>query len=185
MQDVNADRRLLLGTLGWERDDWLRDYYPEDLPPEWRLAYYANACDCVMLAADRWVGAPHETLEESLDELGGRLRFFLARPARWAPWSRANLALFDASQVVLLVDRPDPAEDTFPQWVAQGPGCWVDADGNSGLQRWAVDSADLRVLRASAERMPSTTAALVLDGPAASPGLIPRLRTLLELLGRA
>ena len=40
--DHNPARRLMLGTAGWQRDDWLAGYYPPDLPPDWRLAYYAS-----------------------------------------------------------------------------------------------------------------------------------------------
>jgi len=34
--------RILIGSLGWQHDAWQGDYYPEDLPPEWRLGYYSN-----------------------------------------------------------------------------------------------------------------------------------------------
>lgn len=34
--------RLLIGSLGWQHEAWQGDYYPEDLPCEWRLGYYSN-----------------------------------------------------------------------------------------------------------------------------------------------
>ncbi len=34
--------RLLIGSAGWQHPEWENSYYPEDLPPDWRLGYYAN-----------------------------------------------------------------------------------------------------------------------------------------------
>jgi len=33
---------VLIGAASWEEDEWLASFYPEDLPAEWRMAYYAN-----------------------------------------------------------------------------------------------------------------------------------------------
>jgi hypothetical protein len=185
LNDLNADRTLLLGTLGWERDDWLRSYYPEDLPPEWRLAYYANDCACVMLDADQWGRADHEMLASSLDEVGQRLHFFLEQPSRQSRPARENLALFPADRSVLLVDRPEPEYSPLPQWVAQGAARWIDTRTGTCLLRWSLDVLDMRHLRARVEQMPASVRALVLGGAAASPGRIPELKTLLELMGKA
>lgn len=34
--------RLLIGALGWQHEAWQESFYPDDLPPEWRLGYYSN-----------------------------------------------------------------------------------------------------------------------------------------------
>ncbi|MGM0678311.1 MAG: hypothetical protein ACQESY_00395 [Pseudomonadota bacterium] len=34
--------RLLIGSCGWQHEDWQDSYYPADLPPDWRLGYYSN-----------------------------------------------------------------------------------------------------------------------------------------------
>ena len=185
MPDLSADGRLLLGTVGWDRDDWLSDCYPEDLPPEWRLAYYANDCGCVLLKADSWCGMDSDRLAALLDEAAGRLVFFLEPPAGGLADARRNLSLFSAAPAVLLVDRPDPGLAPLPQWVAHGPGVWVDSDSGASLVRWQIVTVDLRSLRARADALQQSVGALVLDGPAASPGLVPELRTMLELMGIA
>lgn len=185
MSDLNANGRLLLGTVGWERDDWLSGYYPADLPPEWRPAYYANDCGCVLLKAGSWCRADRQTLAESLDELDGRLLIFLEQPVDESPGAWANLTLFEESPVVLLVDRPNRSHARLPQWVAQGAGVWVDSDSGASLVRWSVDAMDLRDFRARADTLRETARALVLDGPGASPAGVPELRTMLELMGIA
>lgn len=175
---------MLLGTLGWERPDWLGGYYPQDLPPDWRLAYYANDCGCVFLPADTWGSADSGWLQEQLHEARGRLVYFL-EAARPGPPGGANLALFEPCSAVLLVDRPSPSRTGLPQWVAQEPGVWVDVDSSDTLLRWSIDSMDMRALRARAEGVGADVRALVLDGAGADPGGVPRLQTMLELMGKA
>jgi hypothetical protein len=185
LADVNAGGRLLLGTVGWERADWLSDYYPPDLPADWRLAYYANDCGCLLLPADSWSAMDRDLLAESIDEAAGRLLFFLEAPIRRPPDSHARLSLFATCPAILLVQRPDPGHTLLPQWVGQGSGLWVDTDSDAALVRWSLDGVNLRELRARADQLPASTQALVIDGPAASPASVPELKTLLELMGKA
>ncbi len=183
--DLNVDGRLLLGTVDWQRGDWLNQYYPPDLPPEWRLAYYANDCGCLLLRSDTWAGMDAETLQESLDEAEGRLVYFLEAPSSWGSAERDRLALFASCRAVLLTDRPDPTLTRLPQWTSQGPGAWVDRDSGAGLLCWSLNSWDLRALRGRVGTLTPDACALILDGSAASPARVPDLRTLLELMGRA
>ena len=73
----NAAGRILLGTAGWDRSDWLDAYYPPDLPAEWRLAYYANECNCVLLPATGWCGTDCERLGRAFAEAPEYLTVFL------------------------------------------------------------------------------------------------------------
>lgn len=180
----NAEQRLPLGTLGWQRTDWLEGYYPPDLPPEWRLAYYANDCGCTLLPPEAWCGGG-DALEAAVGESPGHLRFFLQAPATVTPEVRRVLELFPPGRTVLLTAGDQPAFPGWRQWRASGDDAWVDSDSGVCLVRWWLDVFDLRALRARAERLEHRVHALVLDGPGANPGRIPELRTLLELLGRA
>lgn len=185
MADFSAAGRLLLGTVDWEREDWLAGYYPPDLPPVWRLAYYANDSGCVLLRADIWRGTDRESLQESLDEAGEGLVYFLEHPTGDRHDFHENLALFESFSAVLLVSRPDPGQERLAQWVAKGPDLWVDTDSDASLVRWPLETIDMRALRARADLLPASVQALVLDGPAATPTAVPELRTLLELMGKA
>ncbi len=44
---------VLVGSRGWEREDWTGRFYPEDLPTDWRLTYYANVFRSVLVPAPR------------------------------------------------------------------------------------------------------------------------------------
>jgi len=43
----NELAELVVGARGWEHAQWLETYYPDDLPEDWQLDYYANEFGCV------------------------------------------------------------------------------------------------------------------------------------------
>lgn len=45
---------VTIGVWNGLRRDWLADYYPMELPEDWRPAYYSNDYACVGLPADTW-----------------------------------------------------------------------------------------------------------------------------------
>lgn len=94
---------LFLGSHGWDHAAWQGSYYPDDLPDDWRLSYYANEFSCLLVDATAFgVGGPLdwaadtpdgfrvlvaiESAEAALaprwaDLLGGRLAAWVLRPA--------------------------------------------------------------------------------------------------------
>lgn len=192
MVDTVPERRLRLGTVNWQRDSWLDDYYPDDLPDDWRLAYYANDCDCVLLPAGVWGGAagvqvaeqPVEQLCEQLDETPETFRCFVQLPPGQSPCDDERLGRLDAQRTIVLVDEIDAGFDRLAQWRALGPDAWRDPVGGGLLVRWSPIDNSPRTLRGLAEQLDAAAVALVLDGPTANPAGIAELRTLLELMGR-
>ncbi len=51
------DYPLRVGAAGWEHPGWAEAFYPGDLPPDWRLAYYANEFPVVMIPAAQFATA--------------------------------------------------------------------------------------------------------------------------------
>lgn len=185
-QDSNPADGLLLGTVGWQRPAWAADYYPADLPSEWRLAFIANDCQCVLLRPDEWCGLSRKAqlaLEAAVDEAPETLTFLLQLPAAGMP-PTAALAPFSKRPQVLLAEQSMTALGGLRAWVADGVDCWVAPDGGQALV-WTLDQIDLRALRDRAQTLPGELRALILDGPAASPATIGQVRTLLQLLGIA
>lgn len=183
--DLSADRPMLLGTVGWNRPDW-QDYFPEDLPPEWRLAYLGNDCDCVLLTAREWAAVEDGSsgdLGEAVDEAPEHLIFLLEAPPGTAP-SQAAWARFGGHPVVLLGPRPVGIPDDWASCPPDGQGIWMAADG-AQIRVWSIETFDLRALRDRVLGLPPATRVLLLDGPAATPARIPELRTLVQLLGVA
>lgn len=48
---------LFVGARGWDHDGWQDAFYPADLPPDWRLTYYANEYATVLVPAASWQSA--------------------------------------------------------------------------------------------------------------------------------
>lgn len=77
----HADRAevpsIHLGARGWDFPAWCDGYYPQDLPADWRLAYYANDFSVVLVPQPCWVGAEPEQGRVWRDEVSDAFRFYL------------------------------------------------------------------------------------------------------------
>lgn len=171
----------MLGTRDWQRPDWVEHYYPPDMPPEWRLAYYGNEADCVLLSADIWAD-PAPDLDEQLDEAPEHLLFFLESSPQSAAYALFERRFRERAAVVLAADPPPP--DGIPSWPADRAGGWRDPETGGLLLCLSLAEFDLKSLRRDIESLPKETAVLVLEGPAASPERLGEVRTLSELLAR-
>jgi len=68
---------LSLGAKGWDHPDWSGDFYPDDLPQDWQLAYYCNEYNAVLVPANAWQQADSAALSLWRDEAADSFRFFL------------------------------------------------------------------------------------------------------------
>ncbi|MEW5837901.1 MAG: DUF72 domain-containing protein [Pseudomonadota bacterium] len=72
---------ISLGAWGWEHAEWVGTFYPDDLPPEWRLTFYSNEFDAVGLYAAGWMTPPVAALEQWLEDTHADFRFHLVMPS--------------------------------------------------------------------------------------------------------
>ncbi|MEZ5537896.1 MAG: hypothetical protein R3F02_20015 [Thiolinea sp.] len=72
--DKKKLRYLELGACGIEPADWASEYYPDDLPEDWKFAYYTNKFKQIFLTAEQWQRAE---LSEWFAEVGDEFRFYL------------------------------------------------------------------------------------------------------------
>ncbi len=49
----NTDK-VLMGARGWLHPGWQDNFYPDDLPTDWQLAYYANEFPMVVIREQEW-----------------------------------------------------------------------------------------------------------------------------------
>lgn len=170
-----ASARLRYGARGWEHPGWAGTFYPDDLPPQWRLAYYANEFATVLVPWERWIGAPAAELAGWVEETGERFRFLLE--------------VADAGRAA---GRPEAAAALGPRfggWVPAGP--WPAGAAAMPLVteggRLALFPAGLPPpeLRARLEGLAATSGgdgfAIVTGTPTAAE--LHRVGTLVELLG--
>ena len=60
------DKAIRVGACNWDHPHWKGVFYPDDLPENWRLSYYANEFSAVLVSEDKWLVG--ETLAEEMDE---------------------------------------------------------------------------------------------------------------------
>lgn len=65
----------LYGIYDWECSSLLHEYFPEDLPQDWRLDYYANEFSVVAVPTDKWRGLSEESLEQWREAAGDEMVF--------------------------------------------------------------------------------------------------------------
>ena len=66
---------LELATYGWDGPAW-STFYPEDLPAEWRLDYYSNEFDSLVIPAGEWAAATIDEAGEWLAQAPDGFRFY-------------------------------------------------------------------------------------------------------------
>ena len=58
---------LIIGTQGWESEAWLDFFYPEGMPEDWRLDFYSNFFECILVEESVWKAWTEEALEELVE----------------------------------------------------------------------------------------------------------------------
>lgn len=78
---------ILIGAHGWDRPDEAGAFYPEILPPDWRLSFYANRLRAVLLPAEVWSAARAEDARAWAEDVYPEFRFVVEvsrdSPAPW------------------------------------------------------------------------------------------------------
>ncbi len=74
------------GVYGWRQPHWLENFYPHDLPvsadEDWRLAYYSNEFNAVLVPVDYWhpenrQASASAECEQWLDDVHDEFRFYV------------------------------------------------------------------------------------------------------------
>ena len=88
-----------LGAYGWRHPHWLNTFYPEDLPvsePEdWRLTYFSNEFNAVLVPASYWQTGEKVDCERWLDAVHEKFQFFVECQSRM--FQHISLSEFIAS----------------------------------------------------------------------------------------
>jgi len=106
-----------VGSAGWDHVAWAGSFYPDDLPPEWRLSYYNNFFTCTYLSYAEWSQQDPATLAQWVEDTLERFRFVLQLPRGGAAPGDAHKLEVLAPRTGLLVEEGA----TFPQLL------WLDA----------------------------------------------------------
>lgn len=185
-----GDYGLRLGAYGWQHEHWLKLFYPEDLPQDWRLGFYANEFIAVMVPADYW--RDDYEVEQWCDALATRFRFYLEYPPTVDAQTFVRRCLdFGSylagviSEVELAIDLPCPvyvlADRQQPVKLLQA------VDGHSpALALVELGDADLRQQRNWLDNLllqSDDLAALLITDKQLAIEKLQSFKTLIELMG--
>ena len=84
------DYPLLIGACGWSHSSWAADFYPEDLPLDWRLSYYANEFPVVLVTTQEWC-LPEVAATRWCEECEASFHFVLEIRANTAEEAQSQL----------------------------------------------------------------------------------------------
>ena len=80
---MQRDYPLLIGACGWSHSGWLADFYPQELPVDWRLSYYANEFPVVLVTAQDW-DLPEAAASQWCEDTDASFRFVIEITANTA-----------------------------------------------------------------------------------------------------
>ncbi len=115
---------LKLGCYGWQHPRWQGAYYPDDLPADWQLGYYANDFSCVLVPADYW--QQDVDMDDWLDAVHESFCFYL----EWPQDIKCQQKVLQAGEVLkphlggLLLDKTTGDADVSRLPVMHGKPIW-------------------------------------------------------------
>lgn len=144
---------IALGAFDWRHALWQGEFYPEDLPDDWRLTYYANAFEALGLAAGDWLHASPEELSAWVEDTRRGFRIYAELPLHPEAGIEARLAALAPRLAAILAPEGCP------------PGLIGQTSRHAPV--WALDAMPglPQVVRSLAEAQEASRAPLVvLDG---------------------
>lgn len=138
-------------TCGWEYPGWGGDFYPSDLPAEWRLTYFANEFPAVLVPGDRWRELGEASLHGWSEDVPDGFRFYLEDPGAAADPLRlgiARRALGAKLEGVVSEARASTALSALPVARFRVLRYSGDAPEEGCLPAWRIPCAHVRDLRA-------------------------------------
>ncbi len=82
--------RVLIGSEGWF-DDPKGEFYPEDLPEDWRLSFYNTSFNTVLLDASHFIDEPSDEVASWPLDINPYFRFLVAVHAHYQPQAIEHL----------------------------------------------------------------------------------------------
>lgn len=109
---------LDLVVSGWELPGLERDFYPADLPLDWRLSFFANEFPAVMAPGALWSRADYISLRTWFEDVPEGFRFYFQDPggdvgSEQRDLARSALGTKLAGLVSDAETRVSPAADRF------------------------------------------------------------------------
>jgi len=71
---------LMIGTCGWQHAAWTGDFYPDELPNDWRFCYYSNNLRSTLVPGETWKSVTRADVAQWVEDSDPAFRFVLELP---------------------------------------------------------------------------------------------------------
>ncbi len=115
---------VTIAAAGWWALTDADTYYPDDLPEDWRLGYFANDYAAVYLPACAWGNQRIETIGQWAGDVNEAFRFFLEQPQADAPAGMTSAGMTPPAMAAALGQRLGG----WVRWHAEGIGTLLRPD---------------------------------------------------------
>ncbi len=146
----------MIGCRGWNHDQWVPGFYPEDLPDDWRFCFYSNEIRGVLVPFDEvFESDPRRWREDSDDDfrfvfecrIGGSGQGPVADGLR--ALMRRIQPVVDRTAAILLSVTGDVADpELIPRQLletADGVPLCIDLSALNDKHHWQVACESLRI----------------------------------------
>jgi hypothetical protein len=86
---------ILVAARDWSHSDWLENFYPDDLPRDWQLAFYSNEFRAVVVPESVWKDLDIAVFERWVEDTHEEFLFYLEVEDPLIDWRQATI-LFNA-----------------------------------------------------------------------------------------
>lgn len=151
---INLLSEVLVAARGWSHPAWLENFYPDDLPEDWQLAYYSNEFRAIVVPAQTWKDLDVADVERWVEDTNSGFVFYLEVENPLTDWAHAA-ALFKmlGSQLGGILLRPTEVDSDLslmatsiaaagklaPTSIIIPPGVEVSEEGERLLNLYHVE----------------------------------------------
>jgi len=121
------DKAISVGACDWQHSQWQGNFYPDDLPEDWQLSYYANEYSTVLVPQARWQ-AEEADFEQWAEDVTEGFRFYFLTDDPAADESQIKKQLGDTfagfvttkgNAEVALIDYAEKNLRGWKQWLLE------------------------------------------------------------------
>lgn len=92
---------LLIGTRDWQNTTWAKNFYPDNLPEDWRFCFYSNQFRTVLVPGTVWDTISNDELETWVEDSDKDFKLVCELPAAFSE----TLSIADIKKLLLEFEK--------------------------------------------------------------------------------
>jgi len=101
---------MITGAIGWEHDQWLGTYYPDEIATDWHLTFYTKEFQTVVAPSNFWSNCSLEDIKEYCADVTEEFALIFEQNN-----NESNESTLKLKQSI---------DEFVPNWIAFKPDAW-------------------------------------------------------------